>query len=205
MIKSGKGSNNQTQPLTVSDPDPSPDPDPVEDNGMPCSLYVDHENSPVHVANGRAFMGTTIHGNKIPSNQARVTVERIVRGQGGTPVPNPTDEVRLLAQAKGHFILWPKRLIAKPMVKKTAAKKDTTSASSDPVLLPLPGDVALMYSSLEVLHSMVPNMDKPVTFKMPLGVVGSDITYDFTIDKRDLVQFLNFEELDIAFMQLAIL
>ncbi|XP_028754889.1 TMV resistance protein N-like, partial [Neltuma alba] len=91
VIKSEKSSNNQTHQLIVSDLDPSPNL--VKDNGMLCTFYVDYKNSPVHVASSQAFMGTTIHCNKILSDQASVTVERIVFQN---IVPYPMDDINLM-------------------------------------------------------------------------------------------------------------
>ncbi|XP_028804664.1 E3 ubiquitin-protein ligase RNF181-like [Neltuma alba] len=123
-------------------------------------------------------------------------VDRIHSGQGGTPVSNPADEVQLPAQTQENFILWPKRLVGKPVVTKKAIAKKATKSASNFVILPLPNDSAVMYFNLALLHSMVANIEKPLTFKMPLEIAAIDVTIRFlmNMDVGDFMEMVDLEE-----------
>lgn len=54
---------------------------------------------------------------------------------------------------------------------------------------------------LRVLYKNFSHVD----LQMPAGVVGETTTYPFSIDKKDVREFLNVEEIDVAWVQLAIL
>ena len=40
---------------------------------------------------------------------------------------------------------------------------------------------------------------------MPPGIVGTEKTYDFTVDKKDLADFMHMECLDLVVLEAAIL
>ena len=64
---------------------------------------------------------------------------------------------------------------------------------------------AMNFPYLAQLREVVISMEEAFCFKMPLGVVGTNITYNFTVDKKDFIEFLTKKELDVVYMQLAIL
>lgn len=63
---------------------------------------------------GKIYMlGSTIHHQTIKDDMVRVVVVDV--RDSTAPVPVPTEEVQIVGQAPGNFIIWPTRL-AKPIV-----------------------------------------------------------------------------------------
>lgn len=86
----------------------SPDGSTLQD-GHQCGLYV--EEDPIRlVAIGRISTGGgTIHCTPMADDVVRVAVEEV--HDGAAPVPLPTEEVQLVAQALNTFLAWPKHLV----------------------------------------------------------------------------------------------
>jgi len=74
-----------------------------------CKLYVG-EVPPRLVAIGRLYpRGSTMHIVQISDDLARVVVEDV--RDATNPVPVPTEEVKIVGEALGTFISWPKQLV----------------------------------------------------------------------------------------------
>ena len=74
-----------------------------------CKLYVG-EASPRLVAIGRLYSrGSTMHTVQMSDDLARVVVEDV--RDATNPVPVPTEEVKIVGEALGTFISWPKHLV----------------------------------------------------------------------------------------------
>jgi len=59
---------------------------------------------------GRVYSdATTLHHKDIDADKVKVAVSQVI--EAGAPVPIATEEVVLVGQAPGHFLLWPKELV----------------------------------------------------------------------------------------------
>ena len=94
-----------------NDPPLLPPPDHGED-GEECYLYLD---DPGFRLVGRAHQfptATTLHHQPILEGQTKVSVTYCEPFEAATPLPFPVnEEVSVLGDAMGTFILWPTRLI----------------------------------------------------------------------------------------------
>ncbi|KAH1221555.1 hypothetical protein GmHk_12G034941 [Glycine max] len=83
--------------------------DPETGDSDRCGLYI--EADPVRlVAMGRVYEGSTlVHNTPLLSGQVKVSVEEVT--DADAPVPVPTDEVFLVAQALHTFLAWPTHLV----------------------------------------------------------------------------------------------
>jgi len=81
-----------------------------------CRVYVG-EVPPRLVAIGRLYpRGSTMHTVQMSDDLARVVVEDIKDATSAIPVP--TEEVKLVGEALGTFISWPKQLVKVVTTKK---------------------------------------------------------------------------------------
>ena len=75
---------------------------------------------------------TYLHHRDIQEDQVKVSVSKVEGGEEGTSLPFPDDEVSVLRDAGGSFILWPKRLVFKTPQKahnRTIFQKKAPNAS----------------------------------------------------------------------------
>ena len=94
-----------------NDPPLLPPPDRGED-GEECYLYLD---DPGFRLVGRAHQfpnATTLHHQPILEGQTKVSITYYEPSEAATPLPFPVnEEVSILGDAMGTFILWPARLV----------------------------------------------------------------------------------------------
>ena len=80
-----------------------------------CRLLLPAADTTIEVAIGRAF-GTDpsdmCHGHPIGADQRKVQVDVYNDNCGEYQLPIPHPDFRLLREALGSFVLWPKALIA---------------------------------------------------------------------------------------------
>jgi len=73
-------------------------------------ITLHQEIPPRLVAIGRLYPGgSTMHIVQMSDDLARVVVEDV--RDATTPVPVPTEEVKIVGEALGTFISWPKQLV----------------------------------------------------------------------------------------------
>ncbi|XP_028784287.1 subtilisin-like protease Glyma18g48580 [Neltuma alba] len=168
-------------PGALGEHDPS---SPMLDFGQPCCLRLEVPRMRV-VADALLYnQGSTVHHQQIQEDQVRVTVTTVREGETGADVPFPTTGVVKLGQAIGTFILWPRHLV-------------------DEKIIPMMKDVD-RYPCLAQLYEEYKTINK-VNIKMPVGIVGKEKSYFFRLDNKDIREFLSLKELDIAWLQLAIM
>ncbi|XP_054824053.1 uncharacterized protein LOC129322047 isoform X2 [Prosopis cineraria] len=186
-VQSTKDSCSPPKTLTLHAPSPT------LDDGAPCYLYLEQTKKQV-VAQARAYMlgstsnnmlGSTIHHEEIQEDQVRVMV--VVVLEANAKVPFPIDEIVEVGQAKDAFILWPKRLIDMEMT------------------LPMDPKTVEKFPCLAQLHEFFKAMTNAIDLKMPTGIMGSEKSYPFKIDKKDLMEFIFMKELDMSWANLTIL
>jgi len=193
-------------PLEEPLADPSPTPVP----GEPSTLYLDAPLLRV-VADALVHTHATTHHHKqIPQHLRRVTVTCVREGEEGTAVPVPEPEVDTIGQAFGSFILWPQNLIgtaalSPPMVGTTSL---TIYFSSVGFLLTIffllykDDQDAAKWPFLARLQQVYKGI-RQVGLHMPPGIVGMK-DYPYTIDSKDLKEFIKLEEIDVSWVKFAI-
>ncbi|KAL6501422.1 Proteasome subunit beta type-3 [Orobanche gracilis] len=121
---------------------------PAADTGR-FGFYVD-EHSLHLVAIGRVHDGdSTLHCAPLPAHLIKVVVEEVV--DGSAEVPIPTEEVRLVREALGTFILWPKNLVIADFIKaierpKKQARQDDWPRHRDDTIIELFSVAATLFS-----------------------------------------------------------
>ncbi|KAI9072736.1 hypothetical protein K1719_045299 [Acacia pycnantha] len=150
------------------------------------NLYLEVPNQRF-VTNSRMYtLGLTTHHQQIQN------------GQGDVAIPFPTDEAVVVSHAKENFVHGQKKHVE--MVSKMTPKKESIVQ-----LPPINLEAAMNFHYLTRLRDVVTSMEEAYSFKMPSKTVGSDLTYNFVINKKNLIEFLTMKELDAVYMQLAIL
>ena len=54
---------------------------------------------------------TIIHGRELGEHNLRVSVEVVLDATALIPIPNPDDDARLVGDALGSHLAWPKMLV----------------------------------------------------------------------------------------------
>jgi hypothetical protein len=79
---------------------------------VPCKLYVQTANGGIEVADGWIYLGaSTVHGESLPINHLRVSIDKVYDGCHEIPVPYPAKEGTCLAELIETHLIWPEELI----------------------------------------------------------------------------------------------
>jgi hypothetical protein len=75
-------------------------------------LYVQTYNGGLEVADKQIYLGaSTIHGEPLPINHLRVSIDKLYDGCREIPVPYPAKEGTYLAELIGTYLIWPEELV----------------------------------------------------------------------------------------------
>ena len=78
-------------------------------------------------------LGSIVHCQQIKDDQVRVSVEEMIITD--TPVPIPFDDLKIVSDVHGTFILWPKNLVS-------VREDDEETSITPPIAAPSTQEVA---------------------------------------------------------------
>ncbi|XP_022642752.1 uncharacterized protein LOC106775417 [Vigna radiata var. radiata] len=140
------------------------------------------------VALGKMYtLGSTIHHETITTNMIRVVVVDVRVANARVPVP--TQEVQIVGQAPGNFILWPIRL-SRAIVKEVEAHgeanvNESLQISSQSPQLP-------QHTILEKLGGLAVKISlSPIEIQMPPEVTNKTFSLSFFICQRHIFDILS--------------